>query len=242
MPSGNPQPARGDCAAGWRRGGAAAAGDAGCGACGGRQDQAVAAGGAGRRPGMAPAGRAAARRRWLPRLALGLASALAAVAIVLGVAVTGVQHRLDQAAAALKGDRDGTERRRRDHPDRQGQHRRHRHGRDVAPGPRPGLHGGRPAAAACRGELRAVADGPGRRPARRDGARSRPGQSARWSSPGCAVGDRVGLTVEPASGSPRPTSCPGPDAATWAARATTAEPNSGTSDVSCRRSSGWASR
>ncbi len=42
-----------------------------------------------------PAG-AVARRRWLPRLALGLASALAAVAIILGVAVTGVQHRLDQ--------------------------------------------------------------------------------------------------------------------------------------------------
>ncbi len=38
-----------------------------------------------------------ARRRWLPRLVLGVTGALAAVAIVLGVAVSGAQHRLEQA-------------------------------------------------------------------------------------------------------------------------------------------------
>ena len=138
-----------------------------------------------RRRGRALACPGRARGRWLPRLALGLAGALAALAIVLGVAVSGAQHRLDQAqlhtraiATVLnagdatmltaKVSTGGT-----------------RDRGDVAPGASPGLHRGRPAAAAGGRGLRAVADGPGRRPGRRDDARVPPrDRPARWWCPG----------------------------------------------------------
>jgi hypothetical protein len=162
----------------------------------------------GAEPGQRPARAAAARRRWLPRLALGLAGALAAVAIVLGVAVDGAQHRLDQAqlrsraiATVLnaadatmltaKISTGGTATVVMSHQDR------------ALVFTAAGLQ---PLPATESYELWLM--GPaGARPAGMVPG-SRPGAVGPMVVSGLRVGDRVGLTVEPASGSPRPTSSP----------------------------------
>ncbi len=158
-------------------------------------------------PGGWPA-RAAARGRWLPRLALGLAGALAALAIVLGVAVSGTQHRLDQAqlhtraiATVLnagdatmltaKVSTGGTATVVMSH--------RERALVFTAAGLQP-----LPAAEGYELWLMGPAGdrGAGMMPG------SRPGSVGPMVVSGLASGDRVGLTVEPAGGSPRPTSAP----------------------------------
>jgi Anti-sigma-K factor rskA/Putative zinc-finger len=159
---------------------------------------------AGRR--LAPG--AAGRRRWLPQLALGLAGALAAVAIILAVAVTGAQHRLDQAQLHSKAiatvlnatdatmltarvSTGGTATVVMSHRDR------------ALVFTAAGL---RPLPAAESYELWLM--GPaGDRPAGMLPG-SRPGAVGPMVVSGLAVRDRVGLTVEPATGSPRPTSSP----------------------------------
>ena len=152
--------------------------------------------------------RAAGRRRWLPRLALGLAAVMAAVAIVLAIAVNGTQHRLDQAqlhsraiATVLnaadatmltaKISTGGTATVVMSHRDR------------ALVFTAAGLQ---PLPAAESYELWLL--GPaGDRPAGMvPGAR--PGAVGPMVVSGLSSGDRVGLTVEPASGSPRPTSAP----------------------------------
>jgi len=157
----------------------------------------------GRRPA-----RAAARRRWLPRLALGLAGALAAVAIVLGVAVDGAQHRLDQAQVrsreiatvlnaadatmlTAKISTGGTAAVVMSHRDR------------ALVFTAAGLQ---PLPASESYELWLMGPG-GARPAGMVPG-SRPAAVSPMVVSGLAAGDRVGLTVEPASGSPRPTSSP----------------------------------
>jgi hypothetical protein len=151
---------------------------------------------------------AAARRRWLPRLALGLAGALAAVAIVLGVAVTGTQHRLEtaqqrsRAIAAVLNAADatmmtaqvstgGTATVVMSHRDRSLVFTAA--GLRVLP-------------AAQSYELWLMGPG-GSRPAGMLPG-SRPWAVGPMIVSGLAAGDRVGLTVEPAGGSLRPTSRP----------------------------------
>jgi hypothetical protein len=157
--------------------------------------------------GWRPAG-AAARRRWLPQLALGLAGALAAVAIVLWVVVAGAQHRLDQAqlysraiATVLnaadatmltaKVSTGGTATVVMSHQDR------------ALVFTAAGL---RPLPAAESYELWLMGPG-GDRPAGMLPG-SRPGAVGPMVVSGLAARDRVGLTVEPVRGSPRPTSSP----------------------------------
>jgi anti-sigma-K factor RskA len=152
--------------------------------------------------------RAAARGRWLPRLALGLAGALAAVAIVLGVAVGGAQHRLDQAqlhtraiATVLnaadatmltaKVSTGGTATVVMSHRER------------ALVFTAAGLQ---PLPAAEGYELWLMGPGGDRGAGMMAG--SRPGSVGPMVVSGLASEDRVGLTVEPAGGSPRPTSAP----------------------------------
>ncbi len=152
--------------------------------------------------------RAAAGGRWLPRLALGLAGALAAVAIVLGVAVSGAQHRLDQAqlhsraiATVLnatdatmltaKVSTGGTATVVMSHRER------------ALVFTAAGLQ---PLPAAEGYELWLMGPGGDRGAGMMPG--SRPGSVGPMVVSGLASGDQVGLTVEPAGGSPRPTSAP----------------------------------
>jgi hypothetical protein len=151
---------------------------------------------------------AVAGRRWLPRLALGLAGALAAVAIVLGVAVTGVQQRLDQAQqhsraiATVLNAADATMLTAKvstggsatvvmSHRDR------------ALVFTAAGLQA-LPAAESY--ELWLMGPGGDRPGGMLPGAR--PGAVGPMVISGLSAGDRIGLTVEPASGSPRPTSFP----------------------------------
>ena len=152
--------------------------------------------------------RAAARGRWLPRLSLGLAGALAALAIVLGVAVSGAQHRLDQAqlhtraiATVLnagdatmltaKVSTGGTATVVMSHRER------------ALVFTAAGLP---PLPAAEGYELWLMGPAGDRGAGMMPG--SRPGSAGPMVVSGLAAGDRVGLTVEPAGGSPRPTSAP----------------------------------
>jgi anti-sigma-K factor RskA len=157
---------------------------------------------------QAPPGAGGVRRGWLPRAALaGLAASLAAAA-VLGVAVLGANHRLDRAEAgnrelaAVLTARDA---------------------KMMAAGVATGGHATvvvsrakhmivfsardlRVLPAAMRYELWLM--GPrGIRPA---GMLPRPshGMTAPVVASGVSAGDQVGLTVEPAGGSARPTSAP----------------------------------
>jgi hypothetical protein len=154
-----------------------------------------------------PAGLAASRR-WLPRLALGAAGVLAAVATVLGVAMNGAQHRLDEAqlhARAIatvlnaadatmltaKVTTGGTATVVMSHQDR------------SLVFTAAGLQS-LPAAESYELWLMGPA---GDRP-----AGMLPGSRPQTVGPmvvsGLTAGDRVGLTVEPAAGSARPTSSP----------------------------------
>ncbi len=154
-----------------------------------------------------PAG-LAAWRRWVPRLALGAAGVLAAVAIALGVAINGAQHRLDQAqlhakaiAAVLnasdatmltaKVTTGGTATVVMSHRDR------------SLVFTAAGLQS-LPAAESYELWLMGPA---GVRPAGML-AGSRPQTATPMVVSGLTAGDRVGLTVEPAGGSARPTSAP----------------------------------
>ncbi len=151
---------------------------------------------------------AAARGRWLPRLALGLAGALAALAIVLGVAVSGAQHRLDQAQlhtraiATVLNAGDATMLTAKVSTGGTAtvvMSRRERALVFTAAGLPP-----LPAAESYELWLMGPAGdrGAGMMPG------SRPGSAGPMVVSGLAAGDRVGLTVEPAGGSPRPTSAP----------------------------------
>jgi anti-sigma-K factor RskA len=149
-----------------------------------------------------------AQRRWLPRLALGLAGALAAVAIVLGVAVSGAQHQLDQAQLHSKAiatvlnaadatmltakvSTGGTATVVMSHAER------------ALVFTAANLH---PLPAAESYELWLMGPGGDRGAGMVPG--SRPGSAGPMVVSGLTSGDRVGLTVEPAGGSPRPTSAP----------------------------------
>src|ERR1019366_2152961 len=154
-----------------------------------------------------PAGLAASRR-WLPRLALGAAGVLAAVATVLGVAMNGAQHRLGEAqlhARAIatvlnaadatmltaKVTTGGTATVVMSHQDR------------SLVFTAAGLQS-LPAAESYELWLMGPAgDRPG-------GVlpRARPQTVGPMVVSGLTAGDRVGLTVEPAAGSARPTSSP----------------------------------
>ena len=152
--------------------------------------------------------RAAARGRWLPRLALGLAGALAAVAIVLGVAVSGAQHRLDQAQlhtraiATVLNASDATMLTAKVTTGGSAtvvmSHRERALVFTAA--------GLQPLPAAESYELWLMGPGGDRGAGMMPGYR--PGPVGPMVVSGLASGDQVGLTVEPAGGSPRPTSAP----------------------------------
>jgi anti-sigma-K factor RskA len=167
--------------------------------------------------GQAPAGRTArdrGRRRWelrgwKSRLAAGLAGALAAVAVATGVVTYGVQHRLDQAqlhdhaVATVLSASDATMM---SAPVRTGgtatvvmSHRERALVFTAA-------HLRLLPAAQCY-ELWLI--GPaGSRPAGMVPGSARGGMADPMVVSGLRAGDSVGLTVEPAGGSPRPTSPP----------------------------------
>jgi anti-sigma-K factor RskA len=167
--------------------------------------------------GHAPAGWTAGDRRrrrwerrgWRSRLALGLAGALAAVAVAAGVVTYGMQHRLDQAqlhdhaVAAVLSAPDATM---------------------MSAAVRTGgtatvvmSHGER-ALVFTAADLRLLPGaqsyelwliGPaGSRPAGMVPGSARGGMTGPMVVSGLRAGDSVGLTVEPAGGSPRPTSPP----------------------------------
>lgn len=164
--------------------------------------------------GQTPAGRHRGRRRWelrgwRSRLAVGLAGALAAVAVAAGVITYGMQHRLDQAqlhdhaVAAVLSAPDAT--------------------MMTAPVRTGGMatvvmsHSER-ALVFTAADLRLLPAaksyelwliGPaGSRPAGMVPGSSRGGMAGPMVVSGLKAGDSVGLTVEPAGGSPRPTSPP----------------------------------
>jgi hypothetical protein len=159
-------------------------------------------------PGSAHWAGGAARRRWLPRLALGLAGGLAAVAIALGMAWGGAQNRLDQAQlhsraiAAVLGASDATMLTAQINTGGTAtvvMSHRNRSLVFTAAGLR-----ALPAAESYELWLMGPA---GDRPAGMlPGAR--PGPAGPMVVSGLAAGDHVGLTVEPDRGSARPTSAP----------------------------------
>lgn len=152
--------------------------------------------------------RSRGRTAWLPRLAVAAAAVLAVIAIAFGSAMHGAQHRLDQAAgrshaiATIIGAPDATMLTARvttggsatvvmSHRDR---------ALVLTAAGLPAL----PGAKAYEVWLMSQS---GARP-----AGMLPAPQGRMAGPvvvtGLAPGDRVGLTVEPAAGSPRPTTAP----------------------------------
>jgi anti-sigma-K factor RskA len=159
-------------------------------------------------PGSARWPGGTARRRWPPRLALALAGGLAAAAIALGMAWGGAQDRLDQAQqhstaiAAVLNASDATMLTAQISTGGTAtvvlSHRDHCLVFTAA--------GLRVLPAAESYELWLVGPAGPRAAGMLPGARSGPAGPMVVS--GLAAGDRVGLTVEPGGGSPRPTSAP----------------------------------
>jgi anti-sigma-K factor RskA len=147
-------------------------------------------------------------RRWLPRLALGLAGGLAAVAVTLGLAWGGMRDRLDQAqlhSTAIAAVLNASDATMLTAQIRTGgtatvvmSHRDHSLVFTAA-----GLRALPPAESY---ELWLMGPGGPRPAGMLPGARSGPAGPMVVS--GLAGGDQVGLTVEPGSGSPRPTTAP----------------------------------
>jgi anti-sigma-K factor RskA len=164
---------------------------------------------AARRPGRAAARRLRSRARaWLPRLAVGLAAVLAVLAVTMGTAMNGAEHRLGQAQGAghamavVLGEPDATMRTTQVSDGGSAtvvmSHRARALVFSAA---------GLPALPAGRGYQLWVMGRSGPRSAGLLDARG-DGTAGPMVVSGLAAGDKVGITVEPAGGSGRPTSPP----------------------------------
>ncbi|HEY7145688.1 MAG TPA: anti-sigma factor [Streptosporangiaceae bacterium] len=158
------------------------------------------------RPGSAGWPGGPARRRWLPRVALGLAATMAAVAIAFGLAMTGAQDRLSQdqshtrAIASVLNAADATMLTAAVRTGGTATVVMSRQDRSLVFT----AAGLRVLPAAESYELWLMGPAGDRPAGMLPGAR--PGPAGPMVVSGLAAGDRVGLTVEPAGGSPRPSS------------------------------------